>query len=75
MSFLIFRFSIRSKDAFSGREKFQIAYSQPYTYTRLLNLLTEVMDCKRPSWLSLKVGKLGNSLGGLAIPLVIFGAK
>ena len=75
MSFLTFRLVLRSKDGFSRNERLQIAYSQPYTYTRLLNLLTEVVESKRPPWLSLKVGKLGNSLGGLAIPLVIFGAK
>ena len=51
-------------------DEMHIAYCVPYSYTRLGEFLGR-MSAKNESKQFLKVGKLGNSLGGLEVPLII----
>ena len=77
MSFLTFKLLIkRAEDIIhSPDDQLLIAYSQPYTYSRLLSLLAVHTRTKTAPWLNLKIGKLCSSLGGIATPLVTFAAK
>ena len=77
MSFLTFKLLIKSTDDIihSPSDQLLIAYSQPYTYSRLLNLLAELTRAKSAPWLNFKIGKLCSSLGGIATPLLTFTAK
>ena len=74
MSFLNFRIFIpRTSTDYSNDRNFLIAYSEPYTYSRLQSLLTEVEKMvlmRKSKWLNFKVGRLCNSLGGISIPLL-----
>lgn len=61
-----------SFELYSGYDddEIHIAYCVPYSYTRLGEFLGR-MSSKGERKQFLKVGKLGNSLGGLEVPLII----
>ena len=75
MSFLSFRLFIeRASTEYNHDRQFLLAYSEPYSYSRLLSLVTELQTSglakTAAKWLNFKVGRLCSSLGGTPLPLL-----
>ena len=74
MSFLTFKIFIpRTAVEYGNDKQFMIAYSEPYSYSRMLLLLKELQSSelvRTAKWLNFKVGKLCDSLGGIDLPLL-----
>lgn len=75
MSFLTFHLFVERKNVdYSNNRTFLVAYSEPYSYTRLKTLLQQLeaknFTSSKANWLNYKVGQLCQSLGGTPIPLI-----